>query len=220
MLRLAGLLLSCLVTTAAVQGSVRADPVSEEQAVALAFKRYQEAVLANAGSVAADLVTPATLAYYEKMKRTALHAPASEVKALPLADKIVVLNCRQRLSSSDLQSMSASKLFAHAVEDGWFDKNAAVRLSLGKVTVRSHLATARATSEGKEAPFSFRFERVSGKWKLDLTPFMRFVSVALRQMLRAAGTDEDQFIFDSLEATTGTKVTDSIWDPMIRRLKI
>ena len=87
-------------------------------------------------------------------------------------------------------------------------------MTIDDIQVSGTRATAAVLIDKKKAPNRYHFTKEKGSWKLDLTPTLRDTDLLLKAQIKKAGVSEDQFIFDLVEALSGRKVPESIWEPM------
>jgi hypothetical protein len=178
-----------------------------------AFGAYKAALLAGDGAAAAGVVDADTLAYYGKMKRLALTAPAAVVKRQPIMDRLMIVVLRHRVAVKDLRAMSPRKMIEHGVEQGWIGKESMADIELGKITVRGERATGQMVRGGKPMPVEFAFRREAGSWRLNLQALMDVGGSALSQVARAQKISEDQLIVSLVESVSGRPVPATIWNP-------
>jgi len=190
------------------------DTKADIQAVRATFRAYLKALRDTNGKAAAGLVDRNTLAYYERMKNLALHGKESQVRPLPILDKIVVLRTRHQVPLRLLRTMNTTQYFAHAVRQDWMDSASASRLSPGVVEVTGRRATVYVLRDAKPTPMTFAFSKEAVRWKIDLTSFFAVASAAFKAMV-LKGQSQDEYILSLLETTSGKKPAPTIWQPVI-----
>ena len=188
----------------------------EEADVRACFGNYRTAILAEEGQEALRFVDRRTLDYYGRILDIALRGNRETVAGLSTINKLMVLILRHRIPLDSLKEMTAESLFIHAAEHGWVGKNDVIANELGKVVVFGTYALAVHISVGQESPFQYRFEKEDGRWKLDLTSIMPVVDQCFKQVIRESGLPEDEYLFSLIESDSGRKVSDTIWDPIVK----
>ena len=178
-----------------------------------AFLAYQQAVLADRGAAAADLVTESTLAYFGDMQQLALYADAAAVRNQSLVNQFQILAFRHRIAPAKLKRMSSRELFELAVDRGWVGKNALGALGPGEVSITGDTATVEILGDGEPTGFSHRFYRENGQWKLDLVPALALGNEAFKVIAQQQGITEEAVILMLLESVSGKPVPKSIWTP-------
>jgi hypothetical protein len=183
--------------------------------VRVAFDSYKAAILEQRGNDAVELVTSRTIEEYQKYRDLALFAPRTEVQELSLLNRFQVAIIRHRVPVDLLDEMDGRALFVYAVDHDWIGKNGVIRLSIGEVDVASERATSVVTVGSKPTELRFQFRKERERWRFDLVYLMQVSNAALAQIIDAKGLSEDAVIFQLLEAVSGRKVEDSIWEPLI-----
>jgi hypothetical protein len=185
----------------------------DEEAILQAFQGYKDAILEQDGERAAGLVTRNTLAYYGDMGDMAIDAGPEEVLGRRLVDRLTIATYRVLLDVQSLRQMGARELFVFAVDEGLIGSRSDVAaLEVGDVTVSGETAAANAVREGQETPLEWEFRREGEQWKLDLEALLAISNLVLQDLAREAGLTENQLIYQTLEATTGQRVTSEIWE--------
>lgn len=183
---------------------------------AAAFERYRQALLAKDGRAATATLDAESVAYYERMRKLALHGAPAAVKALPLIDRISVLRMRHEVGRARLEQMDGAALITYAVDHGWVSESSVRQAKVGKVVVKGNSATGRIVVGDQVAPpeFSWRFHREAGVWKFNLVSLFRLGEGAVRETARQSGGTEDEFAFAILEKLSGKALSEDIWQPL------
>jgi len=189
--------------------------------VVTAFNTYKQAVIAQKGQDAVSVVNRKTLDYFGQMLNHVLRSSKGDVQKLRTADKFLVLRSRHQIKAEELKKMSAADFIALGIDKGWTTKESAMNLELGQVDVVGDTAKAELIVSGKKAPpaMAYVFSKESGKWKLDMLPMMVRADQMFKQMIRQNEVKEDEFIFDLIESLSGTKVSQSVWNPIVEEKK-
>ena len=198
-----------------------AAPNNASNQVVTAFNTYKQAVVAQKGQDAVVTVNRKTLDYFEKMLNHILHSSKADVQKLRTADKFLILRGRHQIEANDLKKMTAGDFFAYGIDKGWTTKESAVNLELGRIEVAGDTAKAELIVSGKKAPpaMAYVFSNEDGKWKLDMLPLMARADQMFKQMMRQHEVEENEFIFDLIESVSGTKVSPSVWNPVVEKKK-
>ena len=107
------------------------------------------------------------------------------------------------------------ELFAYAVDGGWIGEDSVVNSDIGEVSISDDDAKAVFINNGQKTTFRYRFVREDGQWKLDLTAIMPVSDKAFEQIVESSGFDENEYILLALEAVSGEKPSDDIWQPLV-----
>lgn len=185
----------------------------DEKQIRSGFAAYRQALLDKSGARAVPHLDRGTIAYYDRLRSLALTAPESDVRALPLLDRLGVLRLRHTYPPTSLRSASGTDLLVLAVNEGFIGKESVEKAELGRIEVSGSEAKAQVTSSGQPTTASLRFVRESEGWRLDLMPLMAEGSRALEAQARRAGAPEDDVLLMVLERLSGRRPDASIWQP-------
>ncbi len=192
----------------------------DEKAVLETFRKYQEAVLADRGSVAWVYVDERTRSYYDRMVEIIRSADSATVSALPLLDRITVLFSRYRVPLDTLKRMDGKSMFTYAIRNGMIGKGSVAEMSIGKVEIQGDFAAGQMVSGGEDTPINFHFYRESENekepWKLDLTSIFRVSEVGLQQMIASEGISENEYLLGLMQSVPGLITLSEIWQPLDR----
>lgn len=187
---------------------------SDSAAVRQCFDDYRQAILDQDGASAVALVDARTRDYYDDMRTLALTAQTEQVRDLSTVDKLMVLMIRQLIPAEQLRAMTAESLFVHAVDQGWIGRDSVVNNSLGEVTVFEDHATGYHVSEGQQSELKWVFRKEDGRWRLDILSLMPAADQAFNAVIEESGQTSDEFVVSILQAVSGQKVDDAIWEPI------
>lgn len=186
----------------------------ESRRVREAFNAYRQAVLDAKGSEAANFIDSDSLAYFQRIRNLAFDGLADEIKALPAADKMLVLITRLRVSADDLQTLDGRGLFEYAANQGWIGKQSVKHSDLGSVKiVDADTATGELLIDKKETPLTMKFTRAADGWKLNLPHINAATQEELAKTIAASEQDENEFVVNIIAFSTGQEVRESIWEP-------
>jgi hypothetical protein len=207
--------LICLAMTVAL---VLGQPASSPEAGAIVeiWNAYRKCLVERDGARAVSLVTPASIADYERVRTLALTLTRAQMLQTDTFDRYMILVLRSRLSGADLRGMSGSDLLRVAVERGWVGSN----LPAGVVfkRVEGTVAYLRFVQNGAEVPADLPLvRRVDDKWLVDLVEITRIGRPSLlslfSKLAEASGTDVNGAMLQVIAKLTGTTPPDTIWDP-------
>ena len=207
------LLAVCLFALALVScdKNARSD---DPEAVQQCFDSYKAAILAQDGEEAVAELSKETIEAYQEYVDTALSGDEAAVRALSFINRMQVLLLRHRVPLDTLATFDGRRCLVYAVDNDWIGKNGVIRTELGKINVSNDRATTEVLIEGQLAPNRFQFRRENEDWKFDLNSIMVDSNMAMKEAVKQAGMDEDEFIFALIESVSGEKLDSSIWLPL------
>ncbi len=203
----------CLSVFNCSNDDTEADKTADES-IRNCFTTYQSSILDYNGIQAAKHVNSTTIEYYGEMKDVALTGSRELVENLSITDKVMVLIIRLYVEPMLLSEMTPEELFVFAVDEGLIGEDA-ISAGLGDIDVSDNVAIAQHTHNGQASSLSWRFEKEEGVWRVDLTSMFPVADSLLNDLIKESGMNEDDFIFMSLEAMSGNKVSDDIWKPPV-----
>jgi hypothetical protein len=209
-------LLMLVLTFACGQASPTPDAEStaaaEKEAtdVLQAFAACQSALLAEDGLAALNLVDMKTVQWYQDALDHALTMPRSELDRLTFSHKYIILRLRHELSQAELEASSGEEIFVRAVNRGWIDRASVENVELGQVQVQGGEAWI-SLQLAPEQP-AFQLVKEYGQWKVALYKLLPLADSAIEQIVAESGLAEDEFIVLALEAATGLRVDEGIFD--------
>jgi hypothetical protein len=189
-------------------------------AVKKVFSDYKAALLTGDGDRAVTLVDRETLDYYDRIKDLAVIGDAETVKAQSFIDRLLIVSMRHQLDFETLQHMGLEELVRRVVQEGWIRRESIVQLDMGAVEVEGDTATGQALTggappaagEGAPEPLRYEFVRENGEWKFRFSSLVESLNGVVTQLSRQLGTNEDDLIFQLVEALSGTQVLPDIWE--------
>lgn len=180
------------------------------QAIQESFEDYQAAILARDPS-GTELLSEATIGYYDHLIDLIKNADRTTLEAAPLADRIVVLMTRSTYPHEELLAMDGEGLVREAIVRGEIGDNVA-NLSLGKTDLKEDVALIQVLQNGQEIPVEFTFLKEDGVWKMDLVSLLPGVTFAMESVLAQSGLSEEEFIIKTIKATRGEETpTEDMW---------
>ena len=215
-----------LLLQASVAGAAatpRASSVAQQRgsspdaaALVKVWEDYRRALIERNGAAAVALVTPASVADYERVRQLALTLSRAELLQADTLDRYLVLMLRARLSGTELRGMSGADLLRISVEKGWVGSNLPGGIKFLRIDGDSAFVTivrdgARSASE---IPV---LKRVDGRWFVDLIELTRLSRPALlalfSKLADAGGTDVNAAMVAVIAKLIGARPPDTIWDP-------
>jgi hypothetical protein len=190
--------------------------VDETAAVHAAFDTYAKAALAKDGATAEGALADTIAVYYDDVRKQALTGTEETVGALPPAQRMTVYILRAEIEPAVLRDSKPADLVRLSVDKGLVGEQGISNLSLGKVTATGDKAEAEILSGGKVAPFTMKFLREEGAWKLDLAPLMAMADDALTAAAQQQGTTADAMIGTILETKYGAARVAELRQPLER----
>ncbi len=208
------LLLLCVLISNCTADEPR--QIAGDNGVRGAFNNYKNSILNQDGSKAVKYVSNSTIEYYGNIMTSALTGTEEEVRNLSTIDKMMVILLRHRMKPKTLSKMTAEKLFVHSVDKGWIGKDSVINSDIGEITENQNSATAVFLNYGKKTPLKYQFVKEEEQWKLDLTAVMPISDQAFKQVIESSNLEEDEYIFKILESISGEKLSEDIWQPMMK----
>jgi hypothetical protein len=206
-----------LIATAFFSSSCGSGSTEDRQAVRDSFNAYRAAIVKGDGAAAVNQFTAETKARYAKILALALNGSEQEVRSLGTFDKIAVLNARHNIDPKALQEMTAEALLSHGVSQGWSGKEGIQDLSIGAVRQSGNRAVGEVVNQGEPTPLRFTFLKENGQWKFDILSNLEEAAAQLKSAAQAQKMSEDEFIIKNLEAASGRRVADTIWQPINKK---
>jgi hypothetical protein len=184
---------------------------TEAKAVKQAFEKYKTSILNDQGEAALEVVDSRTKKYYTQILDVIKNADSMQVTGLSLIDKMTVFSIRHRVAKEEILKMDGKGLFIYAIKSGMVGKNGVANNTIGEIIVNEHIAKGQLVANGKKSPFYFHFYKEEGGWKLDLTSIFPISNMALKQVAKQSGENENEFFFNLLERLTGRRPGSEIW---------
>lgn len=168
---------------------------------------------ADDGAGAVRYLSQDSVARLDRLVSVARTAKQPEVRALPISDRLDVLQIRLLLGRDLLKPIDGRAYYIKLINMGW----------MGSTSTHERVKT-RVASDGKSATVTYRrpnaanaseghwvFE--SGTWKTDEVRTAETSGVALRALAVSEGVKEDQILMLVLKLRTKQKLTAALWDP-------
>ncbi|AKT39511.1 hypothetical protein [Chondromyces crocatus] len=191
---------------------------ADQAAVRDIFLRYRDAIVTRKGKEAVGVVSTKTLGYFDAMRTGALHMSASELRAQPVMDRLMILLLRARIPKEELQGWTGKELFAVAVDNGWVGDNVQ-SIQPSTIEIQGNEARIGARAGGEELPSAMGFKayREEGGWKLDVMSIGEIAQQALQEQLGQIDPDADRALLMLLSQLLQRKLDASIFEPIAPR---
>jgi hypothetical protein len=196
---------------------------SDNQKVIDVFFNYKKEIHEGNGLKAAEYLTNATLSYYNDMLIASLTMDSIKVQSLPIMDKYIVLATRHLIPASEVFKMQGIHLFDYLMSKGLSDKNSFLYnrasmqgVDLGDILVSEKKVGAIAQIVQCELlpVCMLRFDKENDIWKIDLPSYLKTAGVVINLKMRSLGLITDEYILQALEASSGKKPENTIWQPL------
>ena len=185
-----------------------------EKEIEKSFNAYKSALSQGDGEEASKYVTKSTIDYYEGVKSDALRMKKDELKKLSVFDKIIILRIRHEIDKDTLAKWSGKDLFVAGVDRGWIDKNSMKEFSLGEYKVEKNKASVSILKGKILVPYKINFAK-EGHWRIDLNSILAGIAPFMDQVIKGTGLTEDQFVVETLNSISKTKLDDKVWEPLV-----
>jgi hypothetical protein len=208
------LLTGLFCAVAAVGCSQKTPAALDKDEVRATFLRYKDAVVAGDGSAACRELSRRTLDYYGELRDSALRATPDELAESSLARQFEVLRLRDRLTATELESMSGAQLAEAYVNRGWMNSELMSRLTVGFVIHKGDVAEARFGDGPALFPSRLVFHREEGAWRFDLSVSPMIESKGFQQAFEESELDRVSFLNQLLAGTQPKRPVESLWEPL------
>lgn len=188
---------------------------TDKDLVLESFEIYKNAILNDKGEIAVNQVDSRTIKYYTQILEKIKTADSTEINSMGIIDKLTLLSVRHRASIEDILSFDGRGLFEYAIKEGMVGKNSVINASLAEVVTNGDFAKAEFVVNEQKTSFYFHFYKEENVWKIDITHLFPIGSMSLKQVIKDSGETENDFILNILEALTGKKPSDEIWNSLI-----
>ena len=184
---------------------------AEAQAVRDCWKNYIQYTNDLDGEKAVELLSAASIARYENIKKLALDADASQVKVLSNVDQYELLSMRAGLTRSQLMKMDARAYIVYAVNEGWWTMEDAA-VELGAIKIRKDVASAKIVDA--VADVKLEFVRENGQWKLDEPASDRYFNDYLARLATRNNLSQTDLVVRLIDLEFGPQKESKLFSPM------
>jgi len=188
----------------------------DELAVQQCFNLYKSAILKQNGAEAIAQLDSGTIKLYQEYLDWALYADEERLNELSLINRMQAILIRHRIPLEKLNKMNGAKLLVYAIDNDWIGKNGVIRTEIGKIYISNERASADVLNEGKKVLIRFQFNKEEGLWKMDLSHILESTNILMLEAVKDSGKPENEFIFLMSESVSGQKISETIWDPLIK----
>ena len=178
------------------------------------YEDYVIAILNNNAEEAYQSIDNNTKKYYDRILEMAVHLDAKDTKKLSLLNKSMVLLARHGVEKKLLLKMTGADFFKYAIINNWIGSEGDRGQRITNINIDKNIASSNIVKDGNTSTFGYVFYRETDGWKIDLTSIMPFAERELKKQLFKMQMNDDDFIFQMLEAISGKKVDNRVWKPL------
>ena len=125
---------------------------------------------------------------------------------------------RNRASAAQLEVLTGEDYLVWTTNEGWFaNGDSGWSTAFGTITVKGDFATGVVLQDGKPTGDKVHFLKDDGRWRLDETTMGQHMDQWYRDLAKFEGVSVDDLLVFIDEEDSGKEISDSIWQPMIRR---
>lgn len=202
--------------TQVIHGEV--DPEAERQVREL-FTRYKNAGFKNEESKVIHYISNDTIEYIEQMQHLALNGIKTEVMKQPPMNMYFILRLRVLYDNETLVNISAIELCKNLVSNDFTyrEGEGLEQFEIGEITIKNTDAYAILYhNNSKVENFELHFVKENNQWRINIMPCIRIMDIlaiqqAIKQKLRI-----HEIVLYTLKDTYGKKVTENIWQPLVK----
>lgn len=213
--------LAAAALTAAAGCSTKPAP-SDEALVRTAFEQYKRAALKSDGSAVVPLLTPESLAYYDRLRNLALTGTETELDKIRHVERMQVWMFRQLLSAEELGAMSREELGAYVFDKHMMGEDLEESSSFDTLQIEGSTATARHLARGRPAggpirEVTFQWKKGSdGRWRLDLLHAVALMELQLDDIQKMQpDLSKEQLAEGIVQAFTNRELEPKHHQPML-----
>lgn len=200
-------------------GSPPASAANPRAEIKRTYDFYRDAILKDNGKFAVDYVCGPVIDYFGEIQELALYARKDELMAMPLLNQLQALQLRTMVPADELKAMSASDVFAHAVDNGWVLKNSVKQTQLGGIKITKDQAEAVIIRASTPAGGHFHFCKEDDQWKFNLLTVIEHSRHQLEGVARHRGLNGEEMVEQLLAGATGEEVKSKVWKPPFKKKK-
>ena len=214
-------LLAAVALTAAAGCSTKPVP-SDEALIRASFEQYKGAARKSDGSAVVPLLTPESLAHYDRLRNLALTGTEAELDKTRYVERMQVWMFRQLLTSEELGAMSREELGAYVFDKHMMGEDLEESSSFDTLEIEGSTATARHIARGRPAggpirEVTFQWKKGSdGQWRLDLLHTVALMEVQLDDVHKMEPTNpKEQLAQAIVQAFTNRELEAKHRQPML-----
>lgn len=188
---------------------------SNRELVKNCFEEYKTAVTKRDGIKARSVADKETISFYDRVIKHARFSTKSELNKAGLSEKLIVFSVRQNVPLYSVRNFSGDQLFAYMISNGLIDNSTMSFIDLGEIELINNAAQAPVIVGGQKAPFTLRFKKEKGIWKINISSLLIITDLALTGKINQAGLTEELFIDQLLNKKKGYKGSKNrYWEPL------
>ena len=178
------------------------------------FQRITDAINLGSSDVVQTFSSEGTFRELSRLKQSALYAPASVVRTMPTAEKVIVVNLRHRFSLKALGELNPNRLLQLTLDNGWLSRESVSEATLGPITFSSDKAIAVLLIQNEDRGNRCEFSKQQNTaWKMNVWCLIQRENVLLREASLLWPGSEDEWIMQMLESAEGKQISKTIWNP-------
>ena len=194
-----------------------AGSASDEADIRRSFERYRDALATNNGKAAYAQIDRASHAYYAEILDKTKFASPSECSSFSALDKLSVLLGRVQIPMKELARLDGEDYFRYAVDHGWVSQVGDENVTIEKIDVNGAEALLFIRRDEEVSPFPHIFRKEEGEWRLSLVDMFPIAEEAFQKHLGRVGVEEQDYLFDTVEAAVGVRPTEQTWEAPLKR---
>lgn len=213
--------LAAVALTIAAGCSTKPVP-SDEALIRGSFEQYKRAARKSDGSAVVPLLTPESLAHYDRLRNLALTGTEAELDKARYIERMQVWMFRQLLSAEELGEMSREELGAYVFDKHMMGEDLEESSSFDNLEIEGSTATARHIARGRSAggpirEVTFQWKKGSdGQWRLDLLHTVALMEVQLDDVHKMEPTNpKGQLARAIVQAFTNRELEPKHHQPML-----
>ena len=201
----------CVLLASVVAGC---DQANREEIRAV-HATLEQAIVSRDGQTVAAMMAHPSVEYHDRLLSYAGLATRQQVKQSPAFERFLILILRQVMTKEEMAQLDGRRFVSKIVSEGWFEPNfrRPVRTIADIQFTSSNVASAALVVDGIETELRYGFIKEDDRWMVDDTLVDQVYNRLIDEAASRAGVSEDRFIIQMVEAVTGERVSDSIWDP-------
>jgi hypothetical protein len=170
------------------------------------------------GEEAVKFIDSKTIDYYGEILEKVLYSDRNVVMKESIINRLMIFRIRHSVQLEKLEKMDAIKLLEYSINNGWVGKEAVAGYFIRNVKIEGDSATVELYKGDKKPGVNYKFYRENGQWKINFTSLFLITHYAFKQQAKKSGyDDEDAYIFDLIEALSGKRVSEDIYEALIKK---
>jgi hypothetical protein len=185
---------------------------ADDEQIRSAIERYDAATGAREGDVAAALLAPDAVGFFERVRTLALTAERAALERESRITRMQVILMRALYGRGQLEKWSGRSMFAAQVDAGLVTGNFLQRITLGAPSTSGTHSRVPLLYQGQDAGLALLAERAGEEWLVNPIPL---IEVSL-DLLEGVPKDEDGFnalLLRIASRATGRQIDEAVWSP-------